>query len=146
MASDSWFKSFADVVENLPMTVLLTLPDAAADFTLIYANRLSEYFTGSSRVDMLGLSCPFFSSEDLFETSCVSRLRSNLSAAIPCRASLTIKRKNGSRFSGTILNKPMFDTLGKHRFTVSVLCDGCDDNTVRSMGDFLCLVPNIISV
>ena len=139
LRKDSWFRSVVEIVENLPLCVYLTLPEETKEFPVVYINIHAEALTGYTRYELLGLRCMFYHGD---ESSEHSELKSAIVSSKPIRAGINIYRKDGTVLPTIVMCKPIYDMYGKYRFALTVQSEDFSSESLRTMADFLSLIPN----
>lgn len=135
LVDDYWFRVFVEMAETLPLALTLSIPHRDRGFPLVFANALFEIDTSYTRARVFGTPNPLLSREEAMSEEALAEMQTALTESVPHRYCTR---------TTTMLSLPMYDTHGRHCFTLSAVSKEGGQKAVNTMWSFLAMVPLLI--
>ena len=143
LQKDTWFRSLVESVDQIDLSVFVTLPSLAKKFPVLYANSKLEKLTGLPRHEIMGAGCKFYNLNRLPDSI---RLWKRLSASAPSRFFTNLQCNNGLNSRVVVMCKPIYDMYGKYRFILNAASADTSESGQSYIAAFFHQVPDYFTV
>lgn len=144
LKADGWLKTFSELVENIPLSVYMSIADEKKGFPVVYVNRHLELTTGYRRQELQGHCNPFLNHSSVANPEVLDNMREALSKSLPCKAKFRASYRDGKVVPVTLLSKPMYDTSSRLRYIFTVQTEDGSTANMAVIGGFMAIAPNIV--
>lgn len=152
LEEDQWLGPLFTTLDKFPVCICVsTASKSRPGFPIIYANKEFEKVTLYKNDDIQGLKCGFLQENvelSLLQQDQIKKVSLALKCAMPVRAVLTNRKKDGTIFKNLLSLKPLFDQDGVYRYVISAQYDVTSDCSTSQrllvMQNVLDIIPDVM--